>query len=217
MDYTKIDEDYARQDAEKRCKIMAPKLTALCVCTIVGFVLTILSFFVGIICGILRTDTTGPVIVMVALIVVNALVFGINIILMRDADDRFQTAGIFYIIYYILSNAMDLIFDQNIVGSTFNIIGAILGLIYITNFTSAMSDSLWHINNALADNWMTFKKVFFGLLIATLACVVLAFIPIINILAAIALVIIAIGLIGVGIWQLVLLFMSAGAVRNYLK
>ena len=154
---------------------------------------------------------------MVALIVVNALIFGINIILMRDVDDRFQTAGIFYIIYYILSNAMDLIFDQNIVGSTFNIIGAILGLIYITNFTSAMSDSLWHINNALADNWMTFKKVFFGLLIASLACVVLAFIPIINILAAIALVIIAIGLIGVGIWQLVLLFMSAGAVRNYLK
>ena len=114
-------------------------------------------------------------------------------------------------------NDQIVIFDQNIVGSTFKLIGAILGLIYITNFTSAMSDSLWHINNALADNWMTFKKVFFGLLIASLACVVLAFIPIINILAAIALVIIAIGLIGVGIWQLVLLFMSAGAVRNYLK
>ena len=216
-DYDERRENYFRQ----QCKVMAPKLKTLCACTIIGFVLAVIAILSGIILGV-ASVFIGPsaegilnalIILFLIISTVNAIIYGVSVIMMKEYDERFLLAGIMYIIYEI-SNSLKQVFDNGFV-KLFAFVGSILGLIFVANFAAAMNECLLGINNRLAESWDLFKKIYIITLIASGVCLVIAFIPGIRGLGALGLFLAGLAFLVIGIWQIVLLFQSASAMSKY--
>ena len=99
--------------------------------------------------------------------------------------------------------------------SIFKILVAIAGLFYLFEFINGSVNILAGVDNYLSSTWETFRKVMIYILVGMVACVILCFIPIIQIIAIIVLVIGALGAFGVLIWEYVLMFKTAIALKNF--
>jgi hypothetical protein len=69
------------------------------------------------------------------------------------------------------------------------------------------------VDDLLAEDWISYWKWYIGVLVGAFACVLLAAIA--PALALIAVIILGIGAIVVGIWELVLLYNTARVFREF--
>ena len=194
---------------------MAPKFTILCILTVIGIVISVMNFFLGIAYQKGSLSAVLGLLLCAVIAFVNCLVYGIVLCTMKGQDSRFMAAGVSYIIFQALYTSGSGLFSDRWFGMIFELAGIVLGLVFIFSFVSAVSEVLSGVDDRLAKSWDTFKKFIAGILIGILACILMMFVLILSALGALGLMILGIALIGMFIWQIVLLFMTAGAMRNF--
>jgi len=143
------------------------------------------------------------------------LLFGITTIKMGDFDGDFTTAGVLYLIGQGLSLVETFLPDDSCFGTILKLGSSILMLIHTLKFATAMESQSYQASAHISDLWTTYKKVFIGITIATIVCSFCLFIPILNILAVIVLIIIAIATLIVNIWELILFYKTASAMKKF--
>lgn len=215
----RYDSDYEYEQNKRNylkgvCSAMAPKLNILCISTIIGIVIAVINVILAFAYGLGLKIAFFGLLAFLFLAFVNCMVYGIVLCTMKGQDNGFMTAGITYIVYQILYSAGNGIFSYFWFGKLAQIVSFIFGLIFILSFVGAMNEILLGVDNYLAESWMIFKKYFSIALIATIVCVILAYVPIIKILAAIGLIISMIALLVLFIWQIILLFKTKNAMQN---
>ena len=90
---------------------------------------------------------------------------------------------------------------------------AVLSLVGRYNAYRGHSAVLHGVDDLLAEDWISYWKWYIGVIVGTFACVLLAAIA--PALALIAVIILGIGAIVVGIWELVLLYNTARVFREF--
>ena len=104
---------------------------------------------------------------------------------------------------------------DGLIKTVLNLVTLIAEMFYLFEFINGSIYILAGVDNYIASSWETLKKVIIYLFIGIVACVILVFIPIIRYLALIAIFIAAIGAIGILIWEWVLMFKTARALKNF--
>ena len=129
-------------------------------------------------------------------------------------ESCFKAAGIAFIFVNIFNVIAEFV-PEGFISTILKLLTLVAELFYLFEFINGSIFILAGVDDYLASSWETIKKVFIYLFIGLAACIVLAFIPFINILALIVLVIAAIGSIGILIWEWVLMFKTARALKNF--
>ena len=147
-----------------------------------------------------------------ALSLVIGLVNAITVITMKKVHDGFMGAGVLLICMAVLS------FIQGMCETRFGsnlceIISAVCAIPYIFGFTKTMSSCLEHTDAQLAEEWDKFRGSIKWLLIVLGACFILIFVPLINILALIAVYGCAVAAFFMSIWHIILLKKSASSMK----
>lgn len=145
-----------------------------------------------------------------------AVVSGLILLKLGAEDEGYRTAGICGLIAAGVSAVVSLV---NGPGETaawtliFTLPAAVVGMVGQYHKYMAHAAVLTGVDNELSEKWATLWKWYLGLTLGIFGCIFL--ILIIPILAAIALIGVAIGLIVVGILELVYLYRTAKIFRDY--
>ena len=180
----------------------------------------ILSFIGGIIGGAFSIlfGSNAVLYVILGIIGVITLAIGVTIAVMLfklgQEESCFQAAGIAYIVVALSSTIAEFLPD-GLFKSVLNIVEVIAALFYLFEFINGSIHILSGVDNNLAYSWETLKKVYTIIAIVIVVCVVVAFIPFLGVLAALVLVLAALAAIGVLIWEWVLMFKTARALKNF--
>lgn len=138
------------------------------------------------------------------------IAYGIVVIKLGEYYEEFKTAGICYLVYAIVSAL------SAAVGiAATNIVTAVLVLVYIFKFAEAVKMSLYGIDESVSNGW-NILLLFYKILLAVLAfCILLAFVPGINILALLVIYLCVPVAVGISIYELVLLKMTANSLGRF--
>ena len=219
MDLYNSDSEYEaqkRKNKQKDCKDAALKYTLLCISTILGIGIALCTGFSSITSRVLWYGSFRyGLYFFMAIAFINFLFFGLVLCTLRKQEEGFLKAGISYILYSILYYLGRYSFEDTWYGSIFMIGGVVLGLIYIYNFIASTGDILYGVDNYLAMCWDTYRKWITFILFATLGCLLLFFVPVINLIAAVGVMILGLAAIGIQIWEIVLLFKTTAAFKNF--
>ena len=142
------------------------------------------------------------------------IVTAVMLFILGQDESCFKAAGIAFILVNIFNVIAEFV-PEGFISTILKLLTLVAELFYLFEFINGSIFILAGVDDYLASSWETIKKVFIYLFIGLAACIVLAFIPFINILALIVLVIAAIGSIGVLIWEWVLMFKTARALKNF--
>ena len=129
-------------------------------------------------------------------------------------ESCFKAAGIAYIIIAVSSTATEFLPD-GLIKTVLNLVTLIAEMFYLFEFINGSIYILAGVDNYIASSWETLKKVIIYLFVGIVACVILMFIPFIRVLALIAMVFASIAAIAIFIWELVLMFKTASALKNF--
>ena len=210
-------EEKLMQDKKDRCHKNGKLYLIFSFLSVLGtpaiFVLAIIGAVVAVL-----LNSKGTEYLVIGLISAVALAIGIAIavilfLLGRD-ESCFKAAGIAYILLTLFDTVAEFL-PEGFLQSIFKILVAIAGLFYLFEFINGSVNILAGVDNYLSSTWETFRKVMIYILVGMVACVILCFIPIIQIIAIIVLVIGALGAFGVLIWEYVLMFKTANALKNF--
>ena len=133
-------------------------------------------------------------------------------------DDRFKRGGIFYMLTIIFGFIYDPLLSSYSYGIIFQAVAAIFALLSFYNFVPAIREILCNYDFGLSDSWDKFKKVYTIILLSLLGAILICWIPIINLIAIIAIVIYSIGILIIPIWEIILVYKthkSLSAFRAY--
>ncbi|MBR3057723.1 MAG: hypothetical protein IKG93_07095 [Clostridiales bacterium] len=148
---------------------------------------------------------------------VTSVLFAVVLFSLSKFNDNFQAAAIAYVF------AQGCSFVQNMAGSSaglsivFSLASSLLSIAYVMKLTTGMEECFNVVDGYMADSWASFRKAFVVVMIITVACVILAFVPILNLLALIGSLGTVVAAIVLAIWQLVLLFRSAETMLRFSK
>lgn len=217
--YDRLKEMEAQLEHDERissCSIFAKKYMQMFLILIGGVVLsatlTLLSYLASKDYDIV-VDLKVVTITVAVLSAALSVLYGLILLSLGNQNLDFRTAGFYYVLYGACNSV------SNSTGGMakvfFTIIAAVFSVLYILKFAVAMSNSFDNVASYMAVSWESFKKVFMyvyaGIVICTLAC----FFPILNIAAAVCLLILAVAAIGVSIWQIALIFRSSQVMKQY--
>lgn len=193
-----------------RAKDMGPKVNSLFYFRIASLIGTALLLFAMAAAAVAEDRGSVMGISILSVVVSLGLCIGYSIVVINLGQyyEEFKTAGICYLVQAILSVCGFKILQ---------IPAAVLSLVYIFNFAEAMKQSLYLIDTKTADGWDSLilgYKIIFGTLIG---CVLFAFIPIINIFALVIMLLCFVGAIGIAIYELILLKISANSMIRFTK
>jgi len=214
-------EEKLMQDKRERCHKRGKLYFILFWLTVIGTpVIIVLALIGGVVSGIANSlfDSMSVYYVVIGTISLISLAAGVAtavilFILGRD-ESCFKAAGIAYIFVNIFNVITEFV-PEGFFNLALSLLTLIAELFYLFEFINGSIYILAGVDDYLASSWEMLKKVFIYLFIGLTACIVLMFIPFINILALIVLVIAAIGSIGVLIWEWVLMFKTARALKNF--
>lgn len=210
-------EDKLMQDKKERCHKNGKLYLIFSFLSVLGTPSIVVLAIIGAVVAVLL-DSKGAENLVIGLIGVIALAIGVAIavimfLLGRD-ESCFKAAGIAYILLTLFDTVAEFL-PEGFLQSIIKILAAIAGLFYLFEFINGSVNILAGVDNYLSSTWETFRKVLIYLIVGVVACVILCFIPVINIIAIIALVIAAIGAFGILIWEYVLMFKTAIALKNF--
>lgn len=219
MDQFNSDAEYEEQKRrykQKACKDASLKFTLLCISTIMGIAIGLFTVFFSFISQIFWFGSFRYALYFfMAISFVNFLFYGLVLCTLSSQESGFLKAGITYILYSVLYYLGRYIFEDTWYGTIFMIVGMVLGLIYIYNFIASTGEILYGVDNYLAMCWDTYRKWITFILFATLGCLLVFFVPIINLIAAVGVIILGIASIVIQVWEIILMFKTASAFKNY--
>ncbi|MBP5451043.1 MAG: hypothetical protein J6Y16_02280 [Treponema sp.] len=124
----------------------------------------------------------------------------------------YKLAGIFYLISVLITLTARLTDIQLL-----SIIGGVFSILYILKFTEAMTDPLSYADLNLASDWESLRGLYITTYVGIGASALLGVIPIINILALLAMLGFVVLSIVVGIKEIILIHHSAKALILYIN
>ncbi len=214
-------EDSMMLAKRQRCHEEGKLYSVLFWMTVVGSpAILVLSFIGGIIGGIFSVFFSSDAVLYVVLGIIGVitLALGVTVAVMLlklgREESCFQAAGIAYIVVALSSTIAEFLPD-GIFKSVLKIVEVIAALFYLFEFINGSIHILSGVDNNLAYSWETLKKVYTIIAIVIVVCVVVAFIPVLGVLAALVMVLAALAAIGVLIWEYVLMFKTARALKNF--
>ncbi|MBO6089218.1 MAG: hypothetical protein J6P37_02750 [Lachnospiraceae bacterium] len=214
-------EEKLMQDKRERCHKRGKLYFVLFWLTVLGTpVIFLLALIGGIVSGVVDAlyDSMSVYYLVIGGISLISLATGIvtavMLFILGQDESCFKAAGIAFILVNIFNVIAEFV-PEGFISTILKLLTLVAELFYLFEFINGSIFILAGVDDYLASSWETIKKVFIYLFIGLAACIVLAFIPFINILALIVLVIAAIGSIGVLIWEWVLMFKTARALKNF--
>ena len=214
-------EEKLMQDKRERCHKRGKLYFVLFWLTVLGTpVIFLLALIGGIVSGVVDAlyDSMSVYYLVIGGISLISLATGIvtavMLFILGQDESCFKAAGIAFIFVNIFNVIAEFV-PEGFISTILKLLTLVAELFYLFEFINGSIFILAGVDDYLASSWETIKKVFIYLFIGLAACIVLAFIPFINILALIVLVIAAIGSIGVLIWEWVLMFKTARALKNF--
>lgn len=130
-------------------------------------------------------------------------------------NDAFKTAAILYLIKTIVSVLKNFVPSSGFLGLVISLAELGLDLGFIVYFSNGMVESVRFVDGVLASQWESFKNVYLILSFIAIGSALLTIIPVIGLLGALASTLSGLGLIGLAIWELVLIWKSAVRLQNY--
>jgi len=214
-------EEKLMQDKRERCHKRGKLYFVLFWLSVLGTpVIVVLALIGGIISGVVDAlyDSMSVYYLVIGGISLISLAAGIvtavMLFILGQDESCFKAAGIAYIFVNIFNVIAEFV-PEGFINTILKLLTLVAELFYLFEFINGSIFILAGVDDYIASSWETLKKVFIYLFIGLAACIVLMFIPFINVLALIVLVIAAIGSIGVLIWEWVLMFKTARALKNF--
>ena len=202
-------------DLKRRCGSMAPVLKQLFIARIITIAAPIISIIFA-----LASFSNGPASTMfIAMIIVLAANVFYIIVLFRlgKYHDDFKFAAIISILSPVFSTISRTLSNEPGLVVFISLLSAGLSLLLLWKFSNAMISSFERVDLALTSSWESYRTWTIGFSCASMACFLLAFVPGINILAAIGGLVCAIGLLVLMIWEIVLIYNSYQSMEAYSK
>ncbi len=133
---------------------------------------------------------------------------------LQTEDTRYKTGSILYLAMTVVRMLSLLLPAAQSIGGSLclAIINVVISIFYSTNFYSANSDILEKPSPELSERWLKIKKYYLIAIGLTTGSLVLLFIPIISVITALVGAVMA---IVVAIMELIALYKSARACREY--
>ena len=214
-------EEKLMQDKRERCHKEGKLYFVLFWLTVLGTPVILLLSIIGGVAGAtfdVLFDSKAVLYGFLGIIGVISLAAGIVtaviLFILGKEESCFKAAGIAYIIIALSSTVTEFLPD-GLIKTVLELVTLIAEMFYLFEFINGSIYILAGVDNYIASSWETLKKVIIYLFIGIVACVILVFIPIIRYLALIAIFIAAIGAIGILIWEWVLMFKTARALKNF--
>ena len=104
---------------------------------------------------------------------------------------------------------------DSLIKTVFNIVVLIAGLFYLFEFINGSIHILAGVDDYTASSWESIKKAYTIIIIVIVVFALVMIIPVLNILAAFALFIVGIAGLIIFIWELVLMYKTARALKNF--
>ena len=145
--------------------------------------------------------------------IVLAVIYAIILLSLRKYDDGFMYAGLLYIATQVVPFIQDK--TTGFIAFIFGLVSVVVSLGFVKFFIESLVTSVRLVNGVIASSLEAYMNWYIIFVIASIVCSFAAFIPIINLLAALASIVIAIGSVVIGIWRLVLLWQAAGALQRH--
>ena len=214
--HKEMEAELERNERISKCAVLSKKYMQMFLILMGGIglniALTVLSN-IGSRFSDFYTQTRIIMIIIALAYVVIAVLYGLILIGIGKYHIDFKTAGI----YYMISGVCEAINNSTtgVAAFAFSILGAVFSVLYVLKFATAMSNSFDNVASYMAVSWETFKRLFTYVYGGIVICTLLMFFPILNILAAIALLLLALAAIGMSIWQIVLVLRSSNVMKQY--
>ena len=209
------------QDKKDRCHKEGKLYSVIFWLTVLGTPVIVLLAFIGGIAGALfdvMFDSKALLYVIIGGISLISLAIGIVLavilFILGQEESCFRVAAISYILLVVFETVSEFLPD-GLFKSVLGILTLIAELFYLFEFINGSMNILAGVDNYLAQSWETLRKVIIYLFIGLVAIVVLVFIPVIRVIALIGAFAAAIAAIVILIWEWVLMFKTARALKNF--
>lgn len=209
------------QDKKDRCHKEGKLYSVIFWLTVLGTPVIVLLAFIGGVAGALfdvMFDSKALLYVIIGGISLISLAIGIVLavilFILGQEESCFRVAAISYILLVVFETVSEFLPD-GLFKSVLGILTLIAELFYLFEFINGSMNILAGVDNYLAQSWETLRKVIIYLFIGLVAIVVLVFIPVIRIIALIGAFAAAIAAIVILIWEWVLMFKTARALKNF--
>ena len=209
------------QDKKDRCHKEGKLYSVIFWLTVLGTPVIVLLAFIGGVAGALfdvMFDSKALLYVIIGGISLISLAIGIVLavilFILGQEESCFRVAAISYILLVVFETVSEFLPD-GLFKSVLGILTLIAELFYLFEFINGSMNILAGVDNYLAQSWETLRKVIIYLFIGLVAIVVLVFIPVIRVIALIGAFAAAIAAIVILIWEWVLMFKTARALKNF--
>ena len=149
------------------------KFRTLCIIEIVQLILAVLA----VIGGLIGADFLAILCVLVSLAA--AIIYLVVVMGLKEYNDLFRTAGLFYISKEIL-NFISGMFIPEPLKTILGIVTVILNIMYILKFCEACVELLKDKNRNVAESWERYRSYSICYFVAAIIFKILSFIPVIN-------------------------------------
>ncbi len=200
-----------QQERLGRYIYLGGKLKALFWCEIISM---IIYAILRVIEQLDARDVFGVVLFLAGAVLICFLLTCIITITMGRAYESFLKAGVLFLI----ASVLDLVSNLGLLGRLGTYTTLITTILYIVEmyyFVDGMTSALAGIDAGLLHEWENYWKMFWILLVIAIVCTLLLFIPLINLLAAMAMIVLAFVYLGFAIWRYMLLWKSADILIGY--
>lgn len=201
-------EAQAKQAADQRAGVMVKWFWALFWLVIPSTVASILSM------DSFKESAPGIYFIGSILTAVTTLVYGVVLQRLRDADQKYFTAGCCKVVVGGISLLRILLLQEmSFLSVTAILVSAVVAVCGVHEEYTAHSDALSGVDNDLSEKWLILRKAYIILLSCALVSIVLAiFAPVLGLIILLGS---TIGLAVASILALVYLYRSAKALQHY--
>jgi len=210
-------EEKLMQDKKERCHKNGTLYFVYFWLSIIGAPIIILLAVVGAVFAVLLRSTGAVNFVfgvIGALAIAGAVAQAVILFIIGRDESCFKVAGVAYVILTLLDIGANFV-PEGWLQSGCKLLAAVAGLFYLFEFINGSSYILAGVDNYVAGSWETIKKVYIYLILGIVTIVVFMIVPVTRAIALIALFILTLGAFGVIIWEYVLMFKTARALKNF--
>lgn len=149
-----------------------------------------------------------------AIVLLCAVVYAVKLLALRCHSESFFYAGILYGVCELIGMAKNSIDDYAVL-AVVSVIFAVLQILQLRFFVDGATSSLKEVNRNIELGWISFWRLYSKVLYAMILSALCIFVPIINLIAILALAIIGIISVVLSIWLVILIWQTGTALQNY--
>ena len=206
--------DWAMLD---KCKFLGKKMKTIFIISllmlITSTVITVTTWLAAQRLIWLTKGTLYFLILCAGAIIIFAIAYCVVLISMGAYYEAFTYSGILMIIASFLSVWEE--FNESAeLALLISLASSVAEIFQMKFFVSGCESSLYGVDNSLSASWSTYWKIYVTILVTGIVAAFCLFIPGINILAALAILVVALVSIGISIWMLILIKQTADALSR---